>query len=147
MAKPDVIVDTCVLLDICLKQRPRHTEAGKLIPLLKKRAVYLPMHGMFELSSAIQSEGRRRGNLDFNLTLTEEDPLTLKTITIDQKFLATYLTDDAPRLAGGDMIFVAVAKVDNLELITEDNKMYKEAQRLGVKVYRTKEYLNTHSGS
>jgi hypothetical protein len=40
------------------------------------------------------------------------------------------------------MIFVLLAKVDNMDLITEDDQMYKEAQKLGVSVYRIKEYCN-----
>jgi hypothetical protein len=94
----NLVVDTSVLLDILLTNRPRHAKAVRLVPLLKNRTVHLPMHGMFELSSGLSSEKRKRGILPYKLLISENNPLTVKLIAIDEAFVQKYMTRDIARV-------------------------------------------------
>jgi predicted nucleic acid-binding protein len=69
-----VVVDTNIMVDMFLASRPRHAESVKLAELLKKRTVYLPMHGVFEIQSAIRSEKRRKDTFEFTREFSENNP-------------------------------------------------------------------------
>jgi uncharacterized protein YacL len=47
---------------------------------------------------------------------------------------------DIPHIKAGDHIFVAVAKVDSIPLITNDGKMNEVAKQCGVQVFSPKEF-------
>jgi predicted nucleic acid-binding protein len=48
-----------------------------------------------------------------------------------------------PYIKAGDHIFLAIAKVDGLPLITSDAKMISVAKRCGVKVFHIKELVES----
>lgn len=137
---PDIIVDTNVLVDMHLSHRPRHQEALKLKHYLDSHSIRLkiPMHAMFEIASALQSEFRTVGRSGFQISqgVIYTDP-----VPIDWDFIDRYFEADLPYLRAGDLIFVAMAKRDQALLITEDDDLYKVAKSVGVAVYRTKEFL------
>jgi predicted nucleic acid-binding protein len=143
-----VILDTSVMMDILLKDREAHDEAARLAKHLIERNVpiAMPMHAFFELTSAIMCEKRTHGGSLVNSAaevLNENRQLKMVPVPIDLAFVNKYATGEAPDLRSGDMIFVVLAKVDGLDLITEDDKMLKEAKRLGVSAYRIAEYLSS----
>src|SRR6266404_4896477 len=131
-----VIADTSVIMDMFFVHRPNHTIAARLAALFIERNVVcrLPMHGFFEISSAVMCEKRVHGSLAGKGTsqINEKSPLSLDPIPIDQAFINKYMQDTMPDLKSGDMIYVAMARVDELPLITEDRKMRNEATRMGV---------------
>jgi len=143
-----LVLDTCVLLDICLKHRKAHAGAAKLAEHLKRSrtTVVVPMHAFFELTSAFMCEKRMHGG---DLTragsdvLTESSPLKLVPVPIDINFVEKCATGEAPDLNAGDMIFVVLARAERHGLVTEDGNMLKEARRLGVSAYRISEYLES----
>ena len=101
------------------------------------------MHGFFEITSAIMCEKRLSGGkgLKGNDSISENAPIRFIHIPIDLEFVTKYAIGEVPDLKSGDMIFVAFARAEGLDLVTQDDKMYKEARRLGVAVYRPDEYL------
>jgi predicted nucleic acid-binding protein len=64
-------------------------------------------------------------------------------VPIDLAFVTKYVRGEVPDLKSGDMIFVMLAKVDGLDLITEDGRMISEARRLGTSAYTIGEYLSS----
>jgi predicted nucleic acid-binding protein len=88
-----------------------------------------------------------KGKLQFNTAISENDPLQITPIPIDETFVTKYYAVDLPYLKAGDLIFVAMAKGDGSVLITEDDTQYKKAKEAGVTVYRIKEYLTAQSGA
>jgi predicted nucleic acid-binding protein len=142
-----LVIDTAIMIDIALPHRPRHSQAARLVDFIREKTLqlYLPMHGFFELSSAINSEKRKGKLFKFSGVLTENNPLEFQTVPIDQAFITKYMINEVPNLSAGDMIFVVFAKVDKLDLVTEDGRMYQEARRLGVSVYTIDQYLKAKS--
>ena len=76
-----VVIDASVLTDIFLANRPRHESAKKLWEKIRasRTTVRIPMHGLFELSTAMKREGiKKPQDFEFNRAISEEDPLTLE---------------------------------------------------------------------
>ena len=140
------VIDTCVILDMFLIHRPEHARAARLVEELNERniEVLLPMHAFFELTSAIMCEKRlaQGRGLVGNAAISKEQPLKLTQVPIDLKFVDRYATGQMPDLASGDMIFVLLAYHDGLDLVTEDAKMLREAQRFGVAAFNVSDYLS-----
>ncbi len=128
------------------KPLPNHqfaSQASQLADALIRMQVklFLPMHGFFEVTSAVMCEKRiHTGGLRATESITEDRPLTCTYVPIDMAFVDRYTTGEMPDLESGDMIFVMLAKVDHLDLITEDRTMLKEARKLGVNAYTIAEY-------
>ena len=138
------VLDTSVILDIALSHHPGHAIAAKLSDMLKSKQVkiFLPMHAFFEITSAIMCEKRVTGTpLKPGNAITEAAPLRFKQVPIDLAFVHKYATGEAPDLKSGDMIFVVFAKAEGFDLVTADDRMYKEARRVGVSAYKPDEYL------
>ena len=143
-----LVMDTGVIVDIFLETRPRHAEAKRLGSFLIERNISakLPMHGFFELTCALKNEGMT-SPIRVQRSITEEAPLQIQPISIDQAFFNKYFDPTIPYLKAGDLIFVTLAKGDNSILITEDNNQYKVAKLAGVEVYRVKEFLDKVMGA
>jgi predicted nucleic acid-binding protein len=140
-----VVLDTSVLVDIFLTSNPRHAKASGMKRLIASAGlkVRLPAHGMFELAAAmkqqkISANGRA---LVFNPAISEADPLHIEPVAVDEKFFEDYFSVDLPYLKGGDLIFVALAKGDGIDLVTEDKKQYAAAKQAGVSVFDIEEYI------
>jgi predicted nucleic acid-binding protein len=141
-----VIIDTCVLMDMFIVSRSRHRQAEELRALLKQLDVTprIPMHGIFELRSAMQQELRATagGRAPLNRNITEADALPMQQVPIDEVFIKKYLAVNLPDLRAGDLIFVALAKGDGLDLVTEDVQMYQRSTAAGVPTFKIAEYMN-----
>ncbi|MDA2935402.1 hypothetical protein MYX82_13850 [Acidobacteria bacterium AH-259-D05] len=142
---PMAITDASFLMDVFFTHRANHATAAQLADLMIERSLKcrIPMHGIFELTSAIMCEKRIHGSLSdkSNKRIDESRPLVMEHVPIDQAFITKYMVDEIPDLKSGDMIYVVIARVDGQDLITEDKKMYAEAKRLGVSVFTAQEYI------
>lgn len=143
-----VVLDTNVLTDCLLAHRPRHSSAVRLARLLREKheTVLLPVHGLFELVSAIRAEGTEHG-LPMRLgELGKSVPFDLQLVPIDMEFFESHLLDPLKSgrlisLKGGDMIFVAIAAKHAARLITGDKQMARVAEEVGVRVSSIEGYL------
>lgn len=138
-----IVLDTSVLVDIWLTNRARHSDALRLVRLLSNRGIRVatPAHALFELAAAVRQE-HRHGATDQNLHHTAANPLAIDSVVIDDAFFERAYAPDLPYLKGSDMIFMALARVDRLPLITEDEKLLMRSREAGVAAYRISEYLD-----
>ena len=138
------VIDTCVIVDMALKNRPRHDIAIKLLKYIcsKNMFITIPFTTFWEFSAAIEKERKIHGNLEFDLGNLH---LNLgKPIPIDGDFFVKYHKQSLPYLKAGDLILLAISKKDNLPLITEDNQLYDRAKETNVNVFRIAEYLEKY---
>ncbi len=63
---------------------------------------------------------------------TQERSLNVVFVPIDEMFVKTYYDESIPHLRAGDYPFVAIAKRDDLPLITEDKAQRNAAIQTGV---------------
>lgn len=140
-----VVIDTSVLIDMVLSSRHRHARAEALRRKLEAAGttVRTPIYALFEIRAAIRQEmaDPSARSLRVNRALTEQDPLSIEYIHVDEAFFQNYYREDLPELRAGDLVFVALAKGDGLALITEDEEQRKKAAAYGVSAYRIDEYL------
>jgi predicted nucleic acid-binding protein len=143
-----VVLDTSVIIDSFAPHRPRHASAQRLVHLLKENGheVLLPAHALLEMTSAIMCEKKRLGVPVKGLKVDQALPCQLHMIYIDKTFVNDYFLEPLSRgqfidTAGGDMVFVAVARKHAVPLITEDVKMAKVARAVGVNALTIAEYL------
>lgn len=140
-ARTNILVDSCVFIDTFDPASPNHKDSLALLEELAKRnvVVTMPAHGWFEVQCTLQrlrSEGRFVGPL-----LDGRYQYPLKLIHIDDKFIAKYAMTDLPYIKAGDHIFLAVAKVNDISLITSDGGLLKVAKAAGVSVFTPAEAL------
>jgi|LQYC01.1.fsa_nt_gi predicted nucleic acid-binding protein len=140
----NIVIDASVLADFWVKSRPRHFLATNLSKYINKTEieVYIPMHAILEVKSAIDNERQTpgRGILASDV-FSDKRPLKLRTIPIDQAFIKDYFDLTIPYIKAGDLPYILIAKKLNCLLITEDNKQYNVAAKTGVPVYTIKEFL------
>ncbi|MCX5644207.1 MAG: PIN domain-containing protein [Phycisphaerae bacterium] len=139
-----MVIDASVLVDIWVTSRPRHNIAQSLARYIKESRllVTIPMHALLEVKCAIDNERKTPGQGDLrNNVFTQDDPLRVKYIAIDNAFIHDYLDLCVPYIKAGDLPYVLIAKKHNCPLITEDTKQYNVAQRAGVSAYTIAEYL------
>jgi predicted nucleic acid-binding protein len=137
-----VVVDTSVLVRVFDQAEAGHSPAARLgLHFVQQRIrIRFPLHALFEVSAAL-----KRKNLDRKLDpfkgITETNALLVEPIAINQEFFRRYFDPTLPYLKAGDLLFVAMAKVDGAVLITEDTQQYSAAKAAGVDVCRIDEYL------
>ena len=145
-----MVIDASVLVDMWVTNRTRHSLALKLAHYIKasKRTVTIPMHALLEVKCAIDNERQtpEHGNLRNDL-FTEDEPLPVKYIAIDNAFIHKYLDLSVPYIRAGDLPYILIARKHNCPLITEDNQQYKVAKQAGVDAYTINEYLKSVSVS
>ncbi len=145
----DVVLDTCVLVDLLIDERPRHALAKKLAEALasSNRNVFIPAHAYFEFVAAILCERRQLGAPP---TLVGKRsallPFSNVVVSIDDAFVTDYLAATMDKLmdvrGGADMIFVAIAARHGIRLISEDERMIAAAQKAGVRATNIATYMS-----
>ena len=75
----------------------------------------------------------------YNSRFSPSEPLQIDTVPIDQSFFEKYFSVELPYLRAGDLIYVALAKGDQLDLVTEDDQQYTRGKEAGVD--RIDEYI------
>ena len=89
----ELVLDSSVLTDMFVKSRPRHELGRRLSDYIKKSDIRItvPIHAVLEVKSAIDNERLTPGQGELTKEFfTEDSPLKLNTISIDQKFLREY---------------------------------------------------------
>ena len=141
-----VLIDTCVLVDLMVADRPRHTgaiEFYKCVTSLKRRVI-IPAHAMFEMRSALTQERMLRNNVQYYTGFTWKRPLCFQIMPIDLKFLELYQSIPVPDLRGGDMVFYVIAKRNGVEFVTEDNEVLLKGKAEGVPVFSLSEFVDKY---
>jgi PIN domain nuclease of toxin-antitoxin system len=136
-----VLVDSCVLIDSFDPASANHASSLHLMEALadKEVVVIMPAHGYFEVQCAIE---RLKVEKRFNVpAIDPKKKYRLNLLPIDDGFIAKYKMADVPRLKAGDHIFLAVAKVDNISLITSDTQLLSAGRRASVSVFTPAEAL------
>lgn len=65
----------------------------------------------------------------------------IELIHIDKPFIEKYAMADIPWIKAADHIFVAVAKINECPLITNDKKMIAISKECGVRVFTPAEFM------
>ena len=138
------VVDTSVLVDIFLVSRPRHLIAIRLVPLVNSDLleVWVPFSSAFELSAAIKNEKLSKP-IDIDKSIQWTKPFKLLQIPIDENFFNKYFDISLPYIKAGDLLFLALAKGENIPLVTEDERLRMRALEAGVAAHTTEDFLNT----
>jgi predicted nucleic acid-binding protein len=142
----EIVVDTSVILDILVTSRPGH-RFGKLIGVYlidNGVRITVPMHALFEIKSGVLEAKReaiaKGGTLQINEDVSESTPLKYNFIPVDNAFFEKYFLPELPHIKAGDYMFIALAKVDGLTLLTDDAAQYAIAKEAGVTVYNSEEF-------
>ena len=138
-----LVIDTCVLVDMFVATRKRHAEAEKLGRFLvdNKISVRVPAFSLYELASALKNEGINYP-YKFQKGITEDNPLLIDFIPVDEAFITKYLDESLPYSKAGDLLILSLSKKEDAYLITEDDRLYERAKAAGVQVFRIEEFLN-----
>lgn len=140
-----VVIDTSVLTDFALETAARHGESLELIEALAARGVrvVVPFHAAIELMCTLRRSVRFESGRQSPHAAKIPGTLQLKlhAVPIDSEFLDRYPTTDLPQLKAGDLLFLALARAGGVPLVTEDQELHGKAQKIGVKSFRTAEYL------
>lgn len=142
---PKLLVDSCVFIDSFDPQSPNHPAAIQLLEGLRKRGllITMPASGWFEVQCALQkltSDQRFVGP-----TMAGRMDYPVRLIYIDKPFIEKYAMADIPYIKSGDHIFIAMAKIDEYNLITSDAKMIEVSKKCGVRVFEPAEFMNNLS--
>ena len=147
-----IVVDTCVLADFLFVNRDRHAdalEACRLLPSVGKKAL-VPAHGFFELVSAAFSERHRR-NARLELgRFAKSLPFELEVVDITVDFIESHLraglaaAGDDLDSSGGDMIYLTLALMQKIPLLTEDKRLLAKASKLGIAAYTSRSFVNAY---
>jgi predicted nucleic acid-binding protein len=138
---PVVVIDTCVILDMFLKDSPRHLAAKSLLDCLTRdrTRVVIPFTGLFEGIANLTRQQAHHGRV---LTDPSQKGASLEfsTIPIDEAFFTRYHSESLPPLRTGDLLLFLIAEKDGHPLITEDNELYSISKGAHIRVFRTTEY-------
>jgi predicted nucleic acid-binding protein len=136
-----LIVDSCVFIDSFDPDSPNHSESLELLELLREKNILItmPAHGWFEVQCTLQRLTNQNRFVGPRIQGVMSYPIEL--IHIDKEFILKYAMIDIPYTKAADHMFIAVAKVNNYDLITSDGKMYDISKSENINVYRPKEFL------
>jgi len=137
-----IIIDTCVILDIIITSRPRHKMAQKLYNRILKGNVTLqaPFIAKFEISSGWKQE-KLESFVKPTKIISLKNPMKIQFVPIDQNFFERYFDLQIPYSKASDLLFISMAKKENVPLLCEDKKMIKTAKTIKIDVYTIKDLL------
>jgi len=111
-----VVIDTSVLTDIFLTTRDRRPDAKELWDYLIEKGlrIRVPMYAVFEFACALKNEQILSWPQKLHVwdEFAEDRPLWLEVVPMDQGFFEKYFSTELPHMRAGNLIFVAMAKVD-----------------------------------
>ena len=136
------VFDTSVLLDMSMASRPRYSVASKLahLNLAGQLGVVAPFHALFELSAGIKQQ-KQAGSVAFSSEATWQRAFKFNFVPVDQAFFDRYFTLEVPYLPAGDLLFLLLARGENLPLVTEDVRQSERAADAGVVTFNASSFL------
>jgi predicted nucleic acid-binding protein len=141
-----VVVDTSVLIDFAFESANRHQTATELVRRLVDRQVRIrvPFHAAFEFQSANRRATNFEGAIPAKHTFLDhkEFIVELHHVPINTTFVTHYGRGDLPYLKGGDLIFLALARGDNVPIITEDGPLLTKARQAGAEAFTAAENID-----
>lgn len=134
-----LLVDSSVFIDAFDPTSPNHAESMRFLDHIHKRNLIMamPAHAWFEVECALKKLSLDKKFVGPMFDGKMKYPVEL--IHIDDDFITKYRMVDIPYIKAGDHIFVAVAKVNNYPLVTNDTKMFNVALKAGVRVFEPKD--------
>ena len=137
-----LILDSCVFIDSFDPDSPNHSASLELLELLRAKEVLvtMPAHGWFEVQCTLQRLTNQNKFVAPRIQGAMNYPIEL--IHIDKEFILKYAMTDIPYTKAADHMFIAVAKINNWDLITSDGKMYDISKSLNIDVFKPKEFLS-----
>lgn len=139
----EIILDTCVIVDIFEKTRERHEKAKKVSHWIIQNncSVLFPITSRFELERTLVNLKKQNGILFMQNEITRDRPLVIRELAIDVGFFQKYFDPTLPYIKAGDYILMAMAKKEAIPLITEDKELHKKSKEAGVEAYTEEEFL------
>ena len=137
-----LIVDSCVFIDSFDPQSSNHVESVRLLEELLHRGIpiTMPAHGWFEVQCTLQRFIKEKRFVPPTIGGRQHFPIRL--IHIDQSFIEKYKMVDIPYIKAGDHIFIAVAKLNDCPLVTNDATMAAVSKQCSVRVFTPTEFIN-----
>lgn len=137
-----LLIDSCVFIAAFDSQSSNRADSIQLLSELAKRQIVItmPAHGWFEVQCNLQ----RLSSLEKNFVgprIAGQMNYQVELIHIDEPFIRKYSMVPIPYIKAGDHIFIAVAKLNNVPLITTDKKMTTISKECGVRVFTPSEFL------
>ncbi len=140
-----VVVDACALLNMMLQDQPAYDDGQRALAKIREwqLVIAVPMHILFEVECVMMRKHQLEGGVGAGSPLlSEETPLWLLPVAIDDVFVRRYRDPTLPYVKAGDFMYMAMAKREAAPLITEDGQLYGAAQRAGMQVVRLKEFAD-----
>lgn len=139
------VFDTSALVNMFVEDQPEFANGQRLAEWLiaNNVPVTAPRHALFELMSALTRLQLARGKeqLSYNLAISEERPLRVRFVDINEEFFIRYFDRSIPYMKAADLVFVSMAKKDNAALVTEDRAQREKARGAGVPALTIREFL------
>ena len=137
-----ILVDSCVFINSF--NPTSHTYKSSLAflnyMLEKNRPITMPAHAWFEVQCSLQKLSEQGGYI--GPTFGGEMKYPVELINIDEAFIKKYQMADIPYIKAGDYIFLAVAKIENIPIITSDKEMLKKAKIAGIEAYHINDLVD-----
>ncbi len=145
--RSSIMIDSNVIVDT-FDQRSDNYEASLkfMNRIVEKRILFLmPMHGWFEIKCNLAKIEKARGIIPpfFN----GQQAMPIEFLHIDDNFINKYSEIELPFIKSKDHIFLVVAKLNSLPLITWDIQMTKIGREVKIDIHNPVEWmaLNSHS--
>ena len=87
------------------------------------------------------------GNLRDPGSQGQENGLDIELVPVDESFIKRYYNVALPELRAGDLILAALAKGDQIPLVTEDRELLVKSKSAGIAAFTITEFLQEHAGA
>ncbi len=134
-----VLFDNSVLYAVFDTKDHFHKKAKMLYKkcLSRSKRIWVPAHTWFEFNST-----RLRRILSDEASFDVGIEIEINVLHIEEAFLERYYITDLPYIKGADYIYMAVAYVEELPLITQDGQLLSETKKEYIKAYTIDEYTS-----
>lgn len=139
-----ILLDSSVFIDGVNSNAENHETSRQLLEwaVNKKKIFSMPAHAWFEIWCTL----KRLEKVDKTFKgcpINGNWQYPIEMFYIDENFLKKYANTELRYIKSGDHIFLALAKVNNYPIVTNDNKMRDVAEGEGIKVYNPKQFIDS----
>lgn len=145
--KAKMMVDSCVLIDTFDTSSPNHNEADSFVNYVASKGVMfqMPMHAWYEMNCTLKRLVKEKKEHLVIPLFNGLPGIKVEFVHLDGDFLENYKDVDVAVTKGADNIFLVIAKKNNLQLVTFDDKMIKAAEESGIDVYTPGEWMSKYA--